>query len=265
MRWVTPEEVASQIASLEGREPLALIFDYDGTLAEIAPRPELARIEQQVHARLSALARHSDVRVGLITGRAIESLTELAGPSAGMTLATNGGLRITDEGDDWISPEAAQRTVLLRNVIDRIAPVLERWPGTFIEDKTLSFTVHFRQVPAAEGAITSAVLAAVDHEAGLLRTLPAKYGIEVQPNISWDKGHALLWMLDRWGIRQRAAFFGDDVIDEPAFVALNTRAGITCCVTPEQRPTAARFALKTVSELSEVLRLLNASFGPRPS
>lgn len=259
MRGVTPFEVVKAIQSLEANEPLGLVFDYDGTLAEIAPTPDQARLRRETRDLLLGLAKQPHTHVALITGRSLEGLLEMTGPLSGITLATNGGLRISAGNDDWVAPEAMSRIDMLREAIRSIEPEIRRWPGAFIEDKKLSFTVHFRLAPEAGESITRVVQRAVEASGGELRSLPAKYGLEVQPNTPWDKGRALLKLLERWRIERRAAFFGDDTIDEPGFVVLRARGGVTCCVSPEPRATEAELILRSVSEMNEVLRLLSDS------
>jgi len=55
------------------------LLDYDGTLAEIAPRPELARPYPGVPGLLVALARRHPVY--LVTGRRLADLERLLGPT----------------------------------------------------------------------------------------------------------------------------------------------------------------------------------------
>jgi trehalose 6-phosphate phosphatase len=56
---------------------LLLFFDYDGTLVEIAPRPELARPTPELFKLLRRLASQEDMRVLVVSGRPLRELQEL--------------------------------------------------------------------------------------------------------------------------------------------------------------------------------------------
>lgn len=265
MRLAEPDDIVRHILAWSEQGAIGLVFDYDGTLAEIAPRPEAAHISDETREQLLRLAHSGRAHVALITGRSLESLLEVAGPLTGLTLATNGGLRITEAGREWIQPDAAALVPDLQALIEELKPIVARWPGAFIEDKRLSFTVHFRLAEEAGPELTRLVSKAVSRSGGRLRMLPGKMSVEVQPNVAWDKGRALTTLLDQWNVGSRAAFFGDDTIDEPAFVALRERGGLTCCIVSEHRPTAAEFLLPGVREMNVVLRALSDSLSPKPS
>jgi len=72
MRPSSPESLADQVATCARRGPLGLLFDYDGTLVEIAPRPEDARLSLPVRRRLEALSERADVRVAAGAVRIVE-------------------------------------------------------------------------------------------------------------------------------------------------------------------------------------------------
>ena len=68
-----------------------LFFDYDGTLVEIAPRPELARPTPEVLELLSRLAAQEDLKVMVVSGRPLRDLQELL-PVPGLDfLGSHGG------------------------------------------------------------------------------------------------------------------------------------------------------------------------------
>ena len=52
---------------------LALLLDYDGTLAPIATRPDLAVLPDATRAVLQRLCRRRDVDVAVISGRLCQS------------------------------------------------------------------------------------------------------------------------------------------------------------------------------------------------
>lgn len=52
---------------------LALLLDYDGTLAPIAPHPDLAILPHETKNVIQRLSNHSDVFVAVISGRNVEN------------------------------------------------------------------------------------------------------------------------------------------------------------------------------------------------
>jgi trehalose 6-phosphate phosphatase len=91
-----------------------------------------------------------------------------------------------------------------------------------------------------------------------LKTSPGKKIIELKPNLSWDKGQALLWLLDRLGLKEARVlplYLGDDLTDEDALRVLAGR-GIGILVGDHGHPTSARFRLQDVEEVKQFLREL---------
>ena len=87
---------------------------------------------------------------------------------------------------------------------------------------------------------------------------------ELAPAIDWDKGRAVLYLVDVLGLDSAdtvPVYLGDDITDEDAFRALRGR-GIGILVgrpdDPEMagRTTAAEFALASVDEVERFLTTL---------
>ena len=83
---------------------------------------------------------------------------------------------------------------------------------------------------------------------------------ELLPNTDWDKGKAVLWLLEDLHLERgkvRPIYIGDDRTDEDAFRALGRR-GIGILVSEEPRPSAATYSLGNPSEVERFLRELVA-------
>lgn len=86
---------------------------------------------------------------------------------------------------------------------------------------------------------------------------------ELQPKLDWDKGKAVLYLLDALDLERDDVvpfYLGDDVTDEHAFEALAGR-GIGVFVGAEDpevggRTTAADFALHSTEEVERFLDTL---------
>ena len=79
---------------------------------------------------------------------------------------------------------------------------------------------------------------------------------ELLPYTDWDKGKAVLWLLENVGLKHgkvHPIYIGDDRTDEDAFRALGQR-GVGILVSEEPRPTAASYSLKDPAEVERFLR-----------
>jgi trehalose 6-phosphate phosphatase len=92
-----------------------------------------------------------------------------------------------------------------------------------------------------------------------LRKKGGKKVWQIQPRLDWNKGRAVLRVIERLGLRQddvMPIFIGDDVTDEDAFVALHGR-GLCLVVRGEsERATAADLALESPDEVRRFLEML---------
>src|SRR5262249_6573571 len=95
-----------------------------------------------------------------------------------------------------------------------------------------------------------------------LRRISGKRVYELLPDIDWDKGKAMLWLLETLGFDSRSGgirpiYMGDDATDEDAFRALK-QSGIGILVSDQSQPTAASYSVKDPSEVERFLRMLIA-------
>ncbi|HKH49459.1 MAG TPA: trehalose-phosphatase [Thermoanaerobaculia bacterium] len=249
-RW---DEIERRLA---GRRP-AIFLDYDGTLAPIAPRPELAHLPERTRAVLRRLAVRGPV--ALLSGRGREDVAALVGldeltyaGSHGFDIAGPTLRREMGEGIPERIEEAAER---LRRRVEGIA-------GVLVEPKRFSVAVHFRLVDAADLPRIEEAVDAVQAELQDLRKVSGKKIFELRPALDWDKGHALLWLLDALHGEDGAAvvplYLGDDVTDEDAFRAIRDR-GIGILVAEEPRETAAGYSLRDPDEVRVFLERLAGS------
>jgi trehalose 6-phosphate phosphatase len=184
----------------------ALLFDVDGTLAPIAPLPELARVPEETRAELVRLAG-SYLLVACISGRSGEDAARLVGVD-GVRYVGNHGLELLEGAAELVAVVAAFR--------DEIGPP--------VEDKGLSLSYHYRT--ADDEAAARAELEKVAARARA-RGLDPRWGrkvLEVRPAVEADKGTAVVALLEESGAR-RAMYAGDDTTDLDAFSGLS-RAGL---------------------------------------
>jgi trehalose 6-phosphate phosphatase len=248
---------------LAGRRP-AVFLDYDGTLTPIVDRPEDAIISASMREAVRALARRCTVCV--VSGRDRPVVQELMGVDDLVVAGSHGF-------DIW-SPDAGaiERTegedfaALLDEVRRRAEAELDGLAGALIEPKRSSVAVHYRLVAEPERARAKAVVDAILAEhPDRLKVTPGKMVYEIQPKIEWDKGKAVLYLLEALGLDDPETvvplYLGDDITDEHAFEALAGR-GIGIFVgaadDPEvaDRPTAADYVLASPAEVERFLDAL---------
>jgi trehalose 6-phosphate phosphatase len=92
---------------------------------------------------------------------------------------------------------------------------------------------------------------------GDLRMTPGKMVYEIQPKIEWDKGRAMLYLLEILDLDRDDVvpiYLGDDVTDEDAFETLADRAAGIFVGSPDdpevaERTTAPDYILLSTEEV----------------
>jgi trehalose 6-phosphate phosphatase len=244
---------------LDGRHP-AVFLDYDGTLTPIVDRPEDAVISESMRRVVRDLARRCTVCV--VSGRDRRVVQELMGVDD-LVVAGSHGFDIWSPGEGTLEHQAGQGSEeLIRDVTARLHDELDGIQGTLVEEKKVSVAAHFRLVASDQRPAVKEVVDRLlaEHPDGL-KVTPGKMVFELQPKLDWDKGKAVLYLVEALGLdRDDVAplYFGDDITDEDAFAALADR-GIGVFVgdpdDPEVagRTTAAHFVLNSIEEVERCL------------
>ncbi|MEE9204582.1 MAG: trehalose-phosphatase [Nitrospirales bacterium] len=130
--------------------------------------------------------------------------------------------------------------------------------GVIIERKKYSVAVHYRLVADNHlNVVRETVNAVLSHHTDL-RKMEGKKVYELQPRVDWNKGKAVIWLLQKLQLDEASAlplYLRDDITDEDAFHALKD-CGFSIVVEKTSRPTAARYALDNPNEVQEFLRRL---------
>ncbi|MBA5777417.1 trehalose-phosphatase [Stappia sp. F7233] len=220
---------------------IALFLDFDGTLVEIAERPQDVRLAPGLAGLLSR--RHDDLdgALAVVSGRRLGEIDAFLSP---LRLAGSGmhGLEFRKAaGAPAILREADPEVAELRERLKRADPHAR---GLVIEDKGAGLVLHYRHRPELAGL-------ARDLMAGLLEDLPGlhllegKMIVEVKPKHT-SKGTSveMLLSLPPFAGRQ-PVFIGDDVTDEDGMAAADRLGGFGIKVGEGE--SVARYRLADVA------------------
>jgi trehalose 6-phosphate phosphatase len=181
-----------------GERP-ALFLDYDGVLTPIVARPEDAVISPGMRATVQALSRRCPVCV--ISGRDRTVVQRLMGIDDLIVAGSHGFDIWSPRLGTLDHPEAAGSGKLISQASEHVRDRLEGVDGVLIEPKKVSVAVHYRLVaPAQQEKVTAAVRAVVGEFAPSLKVTPGKDVYEIQPNLDWNKGRALQFLLTALGL-----------------------------------------------------------------
>lgn len=217
---------------------VALLFDYDGTLAPIAPHPWLAELPSETRLLLQRLARQPRVHLGVLSGRALDELIQMVG-LANLYYCGTSGLELDLRGKRLVPPQAAQSAALIDDLARSLSGVAAGASGTWVEKKPLGLTVHYRGVSAALIPAFRDRINHVLHSCGSkIRVVPGRAAIEVTANLGWTKGSAVHKILEDVGSNALPFFAGDGANDAEAIDAVKRLGGITIGIGP-QAPSAA--------------------------
>ena len=237
-------------------ERLAVFLDYDGTLTPIVSHPEDAWLSESMRQALRSLA--SRLPVAILSGRDLDDVRGrvlvdgiVYAGSHGFDIAGAGGLR-RQLGEAYLSVLNAAENEL-RDAVDDIA-------GAQLERKYFSVAAHYRNVNEDEADKVALAVEAVAAKHRELRRIDGKKVYELLPDIDWNKGKAVLWLLETLEVERGKAlpiYIGDDRTDEDAFRALEKR-GVGILVGEHKQATAANYCLNNPEEVERFLEQLIA-------
>lgn len=237
---------------LRSGRTIALFLDFDGTLTPLRPRPEDVQLDEATRSALSRLVRSPRFRVWVVSGRRRADIRARVRVPGIRYLGLHGwegraGNRV---------PEQTRQVVLCAK--NWIGSLLLSTPGIWIEDKDVTFAIHYRSV--SEKGVRDArqllrgVLEALE---GSLRVVKGKKVWEVAPRELEDKGIAIKQELSAIGREAVPVYIGDDLMDEPAFDACSS--GVTVRVGRVCR-SKARYRLSSVAQVHRFLENLGREF-----
>lgn len=237
------------LARLREARKVAFLLDCDGTLVPLKRHPSEVRVPPQVKEVLGRLVGNPNMFVAIVSGRRVRDLKALLNVKGLNYVGLQGA-----ESARGNAQVARASIAALRAAKRAAARNLLPWPGIWVEDKGLTFSIHYRQAkPAARNAASGALAKLLARSGGALHVLNGSRVWEVLPKEVEGKSSAVLGILKDLPPGTPAIYIGDDGTDELAFKAL---AGQTTVRVGHDRATHARYYVRTPSDVVRFLSRL---------
>jgi alpha,alpha-trehalase len=235
---------------------IALFLDYDGTLTPIVNDPDKAFLDENTRQILERVAQKWVVAI--ISGRdlsAIQNFVKLDN----VYYAGSHGFDISGPANLTLEMQKGKKFLpVLDKAQGQLEEQLTHIPGAAIERKQFSIAIHYRNVKQTDAQSVKHVVRHVQAEHPELRITEGKKVFELQPDIDWHKGKALVWLMEKLKLDRDTyypMYMGDDITDEDAFESLNT-IGTSIVVKGGSHPTSADFVLENTRETAAFLENL---------
>lgn len=239
----------NEILMEAGGRRFAVFLDYDGTLTPIVATPKRAILTAETRQLVAELA--SICPTAIVSGRDLRDIRKIVGidsliyaGSHGFEIVGPGGLQVEHEGAGAYLPDLDAAEGELKDQLGNVR-------GCLVERKRFSIAVHYRLVADEEVAGIERTVSSIRRRYPRLRMSGGKKVFELRPDLEWNKGESVLFLLRELRIDAKEflpLFIGDDVTDEDAFRALRD-GGVTIIVQDEPRPTVARYGLRNPQEV----------------
>ncbi|POR41370.1 trehalose-phosphatase [Methylobacterium sp. V23] len=229
----------------------ALYLDFDGTLVEIAPKPDQVRVDPALAPALEKLRTRLGGALAIVTGRPIRVIDDFLVPARFDVAGLHG---VERRVDGVVSGGSAEDHPALRAQVPALHAAVTDLEHVLIEDKGASVAVHWRlATPSDAAAGEEAVKAAAVALGSAYRLQLGKAVGEIVP-ASATKGHAIRALAENPPYAgRRAIFLGDDLTDEKAFAVINETGGVSVRIGG-----AETIASRRLIDPEDVRRLLYA-------
>lgn len=201
----------------------ALFLDFDGTVADLAERPDAVSVPAATREILARLDKSTQGAVAIVTGRPIDEIDRFLDPLK-LPVAGVHGLERRAAGGRRTAAAIDEEQLAMVGI--RLRSFADAHPGLIFEAKPGSMALHFRQRPELAEAATATVHEAVNGHKGL-QILHGKMVVEVKSGTA-NKSHAVAaFMAEPPFLGRIPVFAGDDVTDEDAFREIARISGVS--------------------------------------
>ena len=234
----------------------ALFLDIDGTLLEIADKPNLVVVSPSLKQLLFNLKRYLSGALVLITGRTIADVDQLFHPYKFAVSGKHGSERRDTSGYIYKSKYKIHSTK--PKLFASLQSFVKKNQGTVLENKGETLAIHYRLNPDIETTAKAFIYQLVARHSDL-EILEGKMVLEIKKK-GYNKGDAIKqFMMEQPFVERTPYFFGDDFTDENGFQVINSIRGVSVCVDPKLE-SVAKFKLENVSSVINWLEKLADNF-----
>ncbi|KAF3439876.1 hypothetical protein FNV43_RR18154 [Rhamnella rubrinervis] len=265
---------------------IAVFLDYDGTLSKIVADPDKAFLSEKMRKVVQNVALHFPTAI--ISGRRLEKVSgfvqleevyyagshgmDILTPSSGSSkYRGNNNIHhnttINEKGTKFVHFCPAQQFLpTIQEIAKRLKEKTNDIKGSMIEDNKFCVSVHFRSVKNKDVSILKTMVEQTMEEYPNLRISEGKKVMEIRPDIEWDKGKAVEYLLHTPGFITKPTassdvvpiYIGDDKTDEDAFKqAIECMGGgLSIVVSSTPKVTFASHSLRDPNQVEAFLRRL---------
>ena len=123
----------------------ALFLDFDGTLAELAPRPDAVQVDPDLRPTLERLQVALDGALALVSGRTQDDLDPFLNPLRLPAAFEHGAVRRRADHTLCVAPAPP-----LGAALATAQALVQQHPGLIMEHKSHSVALHYRLAPQLE-------------------------------------------------------------------------------------------------------------------
>lgn len=228
-------------------ENATVFLDLDGTLLELAERPDDVRADTKTRMLLRELARKLDGRLAIVSGRSLAQIDDILGDVAS-DIAVSGSHGCEHRWNGVLARPFRPPSLDVAAVCMRL--FAKDRPGVLVEEKSFGVALHYRMAPEVR-----------DEAHRICEELSGELDLVIQHGkmmaelrvAGGDKGRAVRRMMDRLPMKGTTPIFiGDDDTDEPGFAAARELDGHAILIGT-LRPTAADFGISSPAILKDWL------------
>lgn len=228
----------------------ALFLDIDGTLLDLAAKPDDIVVPEGLPMALDRLSRHLGGALGLVTGRGLDYADRLFSPFLFPIAGLHGAERRMPDG----RIERVDITAEFRALKKELAEEVAGWDGVLIEDKGAAVAAHYRLAPVRQADVEALMERARQRSGTGWEIQRGKMVVELRPATA-DKGRAVESFLATAPFTGRLPVtIGDDVTDEAMFRVANRLGGLSIRIAPPGQPSEAAARIASAVELRAILQ-----------
>lgn len=234
-----------------------LLLDLDGTLTPIKKFPQDVNVPGKNKRLLYSLSKKQGLYLAIISGRKLKDLKEKVG-LLNIIYAGNHGLEGDIYGKTYSFPIPEETKKEMSLVYENLMEIGSKFRGSFIENKGLTLSFHYRNTPSEEiPALKKSLkkIAVFYQRRGLISFVFGRKAFDVRPKGGRTKGGFVNLVIEKISEQIKTTpiciCIGDDKTDEDAFLQLKKE------ITIKVGKNSNSYARYFVNDTEEVISFLN--------